>query len=169
MAPSKNRWPEAPLLLGALAALLCLALAHASEIVLGLKPCELCLAQRQVYWIAAGVALALAVAVRLRPRFVAAALLILAVCFLAQAALAAYHAGVEWRWWPGPARCASGGGRALTTGDMQALLSGKQEKVVQCDVAAIRIAGLSMAGWNAITALGLSIACLVGARTWSRQ
>jgi disulfide bond formation protein DsbB len=145
-----------------------IALAHASEILLGLRPCELCLTQREVYWASAAASVGLAALVRLRPRAGGAALLALALFFFAEAAVAAYHAGVEWRWWPGPARCTGGGAHVVTAADMQALLSGKPEKIVQCDVAAIRILGLSMAGWNTLVALALAIASLFAARRWSR-
>ncbi len=163
MSSFRPRGAEAPLLAGGAVALACLAAAHASEVFLGLRPCELCLAQRQVYWAIAAAAVLLAALVRLRPGAGAPALAGLGLLFFGEAALAGYHAGVEWRFWPGPARCTA------AAADMQALLSGKTEKIVQCNVAAIRVLGLSMAGWNALLALGLGLACLFAARRWSKR
>jgi disulfide bond formation protein DsbB len=40
---------------------------------------------------------------------------------------------------------------------MSGLLSGKPEHIIQCDVAAWRWLGLSMAGWNAVAALALTL------------
>ena len=78
---------------------------------------------------------------------------LLAALFLAECALAVYHAGVEWNWWPGPTSCTGAGVHALSVSDMSGLLSGKPQHIVQCDVAAWRFLGLSMAGWNALAAL----------------
>src|SRR3954470_16206515 len=92
-------WP----LFAACASAAMLAVAHAFETFGGLPPCHLCLYQRDVYWIAmalgvAGFVLAYGPAPWTRP----AANLLLALLFLAGAGIAAYHAGVEWKWWPGP-------------------------------------------------------------------
>ena len=43
-------------------------------------------------------------------------LVLLALIFLVSAALGAYHAGVEWGFWPGPSDC--GGAAAPQAGDM---------------------------------------------------
>jgi disulfide bond formation protein DsbB len=37
-------------------------------------------------------------------------------------------------------------------------------KVVRCDAAAIRILGLSLAGWNAVTSVGLAGLAVLGLR-----
>jgi disulfide bond formation protein DsbB len=48
---------------------------------------------------------------------------------------------------------------------MLALLKGVKIAVVQCDQAAWRLFGLSMAGWNALVALALALASLFVAAT----
>jgi disulfide bond formation protein DsbB len=141
-----------------------LATAHGFETFGHLPPCELCLHQREGYWIALTVALVGVAASRLgrvSPRPFA---LLLGLVFLGEAALAAYHAGVEWRWWPGPASCTGGHG-VVKPSDMLALLKGVKITVVQCDQAAWRLLGLSMAGWNALIALALALASLFVAAT----
>ena len=84
-----------------------------SQHVLGYIPCRLCYWQRQPYYVAMPVALALIV-MPLSDRARRGGLLVLALIFLVGAALGAYHAGVEWGFWPGPADCggaAAAGGR----------------------------------------------------------
>jgi len=152
------------LLFAAAASAVLLAIAHGFETFGRLPPCELCLHQREGYWIALAVALvgvAGSKVWRSAPRAVA---LLLGFIFLGEAALAAYHAGVEWRWWPGPASCTGGHG-VVKPSDMLALLKGARMTVVQCDQAAWRLLGLSMAGWNALVALTLALASLFMAAT----
>ena len=147
-------WPA--LALTASAAML--ATAHAFERLGGYAPCLLCLKQREVYWVAGGIALAGLALLRtragqaLRPWLA----LVLAAAFLFGAGLAAYHAGVEWKWWPGPGACAGAGGSVADL-DMSGLLDGTlRVRPPACDEAAWRLLGLSMAGWNALVSLGLA-------------
>jgi len=130
-----------------------LAVAHAFETFGHLAPCELCLKQRTVYWVAAGVAAISMVAVRLPggPKLRAASCWLLAAIFAVGTGVAAYHAGVEWKFWPGPQSCSGGG--SVNMADLQALLAGKLDKVVRCDQAAWRMFGVSMAGYNALASV----------------
>lgn len=155
-------WPA--LALAASAAML--ATAHAFERFGGYAPCLLCLKQREVYWVAGTLALAsLALAraplgAHLRPWMS----LGLAIVFLFGAGLAAYHAGAEWKWWPGPGACAGAGG-TVSSLDMSGLLDGSLKvKPPACDEAAWRLLGLSMAGWNVLVSLGLTFAGLLAWR-----
>ena len=140
---------------------------HALESWGGYPPCELCLHEREVVWTAfyAGLAgLAPAVAF---PRaawtraWMRVAVVAAAVAFAVGAALAAYHAGVEWRWWPGPAACTGGRHGPVSAADVRAVLSGARTvHMVRCDEAAFRLAGLSLAGWNALLSAALAVASL---------
>ena len=67
----------------------------------------LCLDQRKVYYVAIPLALIVALAASRgasRP-LVVGGLALLAVVMLCGAALAVYHSGVEWKFWPGPQDC----------------------------------------------------------------
>jgi disulfide bond formation protein DsbB len=79
------------------------------------------------------------------------------------AGIGAYHAGVEWSWWPGPSSC-SGGGLDLGGMDGGTLLSmDAPSGLVMCDAIVWQFLGLSMAGWNAVFSLmllGLWLAAL---------
>jgi disulfide bond formation protein DsbB len=135
-----------------------LAVAHAFQTFGHLSPCELCLKQRTLYWVAIGVCVAGLALRMLWRRFDSTRPInvVLTVVFLLEAALAAYHAGVEWKWWPGPASC-SGGATHVDPAALARLLSGVPIHVVACDQAAWVFLGLSMAGWNAVAAAGLTV------------
>lgn len=154
-------WPAVVLAVSAFM----LATAHAFERFGGYAPCLLCLKQREVYWVAGAVALVGIVLVRARgaARFRPWLALILAAIFLFGAGLAAYHAGVEWKWWPGPGAC-SGGGGTVSSLNMSGLLDGTLKvRPPACDTAAWRLLGLSMAGWNGLASLALAG---LGALAW---
>jgi disulfide bond formation protein DsbB len=153
LRPILARWP----LFALLASAAMLAAAHAFETFGHLAPCALCLKQREAYWIALAIASA-GIAGEFTPwreptRRIAAALLTLA--FLYGAGLAVYHAGAEWKWWPGPAACTGGAG-GVSSGDLEAILKGDKITMPACDKAAWVFLGLSMAGWNALISAGLA-------------
>lgn len=149
-----RHWPWAAVL----ASLALLAVAHAFESFGHLMPCELCLKQRTFYWIAiivAGAGLVWRAVARGRDptRLIN---VLLALVFLAEAAVAVYHAGVEWKFWPGPLSC-SGGATRVDPAALARLLSGAKMGIPACDKPAWVLLGLSMAGWNALAAAGLTV------------
>ncbi len=152
LRPFLDRWR----LFALLASAAMLATAHAFETFGHMSPCELCLKERTVYWVAGGLALAFMVLVRLAggARWRQATCWVLALAFLASAGLAAYHAGVEWKFWPGPESCTGAGKVDLKA--LQDMLAGKPQNLVRCDQPAWIFLGLSMAGWNAVVSVGLT-------------
>ncbi len=160
------RWP----LIALIASALMLAAAHAFETFGGLEPCALCLRQREVYWAAMAVAAAALVLGRFREgRSLAPwGAGLLAAIFLLGAGVAAFHAGVEWKWWPGPTTCTTGGG-GVDAASLMAALGGEQVRAPSCDRAAWVFAGLSMAGWNAIASLILAAGSVAAALRGSRR
>jgi len=166
LRPFLDRWRLVALLISAAM----LATAHAFQTFGGLAPCELCLKQRTVYWVAGGIAAAAMVLVRLPggARWREATCWVLALAFLASVGIAGYHAGVEWKFWPGPASC-SGGGK-VTMAALKDLLNGGGVKMPQCDQPAWVLLGLSMAGWNALASVvftALSVAAALRERAKS--
>jgi disulfide bond formation protein DsbB len=136
-----------------------------SQLVWGLAPCELCLLQRWPYYV--GVPLAAvtaALAFRAEPsKLVALLFSFLALVFLVSAGLAAYHAGVEWGFWPGPSACTGQYVAPASTDDfLKSLDAGAP---VRCDEAAIRILGLSLAGWNLLASLAIAGIAALGAKS----
>jgi disulfide bond formation protein DsbB len=123
--------------------------------VLGYAPCELCLWQRWPYYAGIPIALLVALAAPGRPELARAGLGLLAVLWLGSMVFGVYHAGVEWKWWLGPSTCGSQAGFSGGIPDLGA-------PVILCDTAAIRILGLSLAGWNALISLGLALVAIAG-------
>jgi disulfide bond formation protein DsbB len=135
------------------------------EYVLKLAPCPLCLMQRIPYHIIVPLSLLLAIAALVRaPRsllLVGFAVIAIAAC--CNIVLGAYHAGVEWHWWPGPTDC-SGPLTDLRTGG--SLLDQLHTvHVVRCDEAAWRFLGLSLAGYNVLISLALALIAGFGLST----
>lgn len=160
-----SRWPLAALIVSGLM----LAIAHAFETFGGLKPCHMCLQQREVYWATVGIsAIALAAsATRIGRRAPRTASLLLAIAFAYGAYLAGYQAGAEWKWWSEPATCEAAGG--VSYAQLQALVAGAPGASPSCDKAAWVFLGLSMAGWNflisvVLVAFSLAAALRKGAR-----
>jgi len=74
-----------------------------------------------------------------------------------------YQAGAEWGFWLGPRDC-SAGNAATNPDDVGGLLDAiKTSTVVSCTNPRLRILGVSLAGWNAVTMAGLIAVSLWGA------
>ncbi|MEL6257552.1 MAG: disulfide bond formation protein B [Pseudomonadota bacterium] len=142
-----------------------LAAAHAFEYFGQDAPCRLCLRQRDVYWASLAMAGTGWILFLAKPgtRFLTALNTMLALVFLTEAVVAGFHAGVEWDFWPGPAGCSALGDgdsiRNMTLGGLNNPIA-----IGDCGEAPWRILGLSMAGWNMLAALGLSIVSFAAAR-----
>lgn len=163
LAPLLDRWRLAALAVSAAM----LAIAHAFQTFGGYQPCTLCLRQREVYWVAATAAFVLMIAVRtpIGPRVRQLSCWLLGLIFLVGMGIAIYHAGAEWKFWPGPSTCSSAGGAGGVSADaMQALLNGAKIRPPACDQATWVFAGLSMAGWNAVASAGLVVLSVMAAR-----
>jgi disulfide bond formation protein DsbB len=129
----------------------------------GYLPCELCLKERFPYYAAIPIAaLALFFAGRGATNLLRAAFVVLGLIFAVSAVFGAYHAGVEWGFWPGPTECTGALNRAASVSDFLKQL--ETVKVVRCDSAALRILGLSLAGWNAVISTGLAALATLGLR-----
>ena len=141
----------------ALASAALLAVAHGFERFGGLAPCTLCLKQREVYWVALGLGLTGFALSRLSgsDRIRRGVAIALTIVFAYGAYLAAYHAGAEWKWWPGPSTC-SGLGTGVSAQAMADLLNGAKIEPPRCDEVAWVWLGLSMAGWNFLVYLALA-------------
>jgi disulfide bond formation protein DsbB len=136
--------------------------AWASQLWGGLSPCELCLGERvPYYW---GLPILLVILLlwdRLPATVWTIAMVVVAAIFVWSIYLGVFHAGVEWKFWPGPTAC-TGGATAIDLSQLANLDSAKS--VVPCDVVQWRdpILRLSLAGYNAIVSLVIAL-LLIGA------
>ena len=122
---------------------------------MGFPPCDLCLEQRPAYYFGAPFAALLAFTERRGfVMIIAAGLVLLALIFLANAALGVYHSGVEWHFWQGPTACT--GGQAMPDKVEDLLKQLQTIKVVRCDEVQLRILGLSLANANVIASAVLA-------------
>ena len=80
---------------------------------------------------------------------------LLAALFAYSTAFGLYHSGVEWGFWPGPAACTGTIKSAPKVDDFLKELQTIQ--IVRCDAVAIRILGLSLAGWNAVVSALIAV------------
>jgi disulfide bond formation protein DsbB len=140
-------------------ALATIAGAWGSQLLGGLVPCELCLAQRQAYyWGLPVLALILIFWNRIPLTVWYIAMVVALAIFVWSTYMGAYHAGVEWKWWPGPTACTGPGGD-LSFSDLS---SGTIARVVPCDEVQWRdpILKLSLAGYNALISAGMVVLLL---------
>ena len=146
----------------ALASIAILGAAFAFQYIGKLAPCELCILQRWPYVATIALGLLGLWAGRMRQPALTRGLLALAgLVFLVGAGVAAYHVGVEQKWWQGPTTCTGIG----DVGSVQDLLKKiESAPVVRCDEIAWSLFGISMAGYNFLLSLALAAICALAVR-----
>jgi disulfide bond formation protein DsbB len=164
--PSASRpmlWPALFLTAGmAVVVLSALGFEHIGHYV----PCALCLLQRWPYYIGIpiGILAILSAALNAPPAVTRALLLLAGLLMLVGAGMGVYHAGVEWKFWEGPATCSTSVD-AITKNAGDLLNEINIQHGPSCTDASLRVLGLSFAGWNVITSVVLAgIAVFGGSR-----
>jgi disulfide bond formation protein DsbB len=129
------------------------------QYVLEYKPCPLCLEERYAYYfgIPLAVLVVLGESVGSSRKVLLLALFAVAAGMLWNTGLSAFHAGVEWKWWPGPRDC-SGPLESLGAGNL--LRDLQSINIARCDDAAWRFLGISLAGYDAL--ISLTLAAIAG-------
>ncbi len=116
----------------------------------GYAPCELCYYQRYPYMGAIAVSaiglLAQKGVINLDKSFVLILLLLCGVLLTVDAGIAAYHTGVEYKWWQGPTSCTPTIDFSGSNEDRLAQLF--SAPIIRCDAAPWSLFGISMAGYN---------------------
>jgi len=134
---------------------------------MGYSPCELCLKQRYAYYLGLPLALAAWFSAGVNRRGARFLFALIALAFVANAVLAAYHSGVEFKWWPGPADCTGAYQGAGSAADFMKQL--QQTRVVRCDEVSLRILGFSLANANIFISAALAaLASLAAGRVTRR-
>jgi disulfide bond formation protein DsbB len=135
------------------------------QYVLGYMPCPLCLEQRYAYYfgIPLAVLVVLGESVGASRKVLLLALFAIAAGMIWNTGLSAFHAGVEWKWWPGPRDCS---GPLDSLGSSGGLLRDLQSiHVARCDDAAWRFLGISLAGYDVL--ISLALAAIAGLGVWA--
>jgi disulfide bond formation protein DsbB len=126
-----------------------------SQYVGKLYPCEMCWWQRYPHALAILAAVAACLSPISAPR--TRALVWLAAALIAvSGAIGAFHAGVEYGWWEGLTTCTTTGATSLD--DIMAV------PLIRCDQVQWSLAGISLAGFNAIFSLGGALVIALLAR-----
>ncbi len=137
-----------------------LAGAWISQLVGGLHPCEMCHWQRWPHYAALAPAIG---ALLIRAGGVQTMLVIFAaVLIAASGAIGLFHAGVEYGWWEGLTSCST----VTATGSLDDLMN---VPIIRCDVAPWTLAGISLAGYNALVSIGGALLILWGLRRQGRS
>ncbi len=134
------------------------------QYVMDLPPCPLCLEERNAYYFCVPLAALLCLGVNYgaTSKIMIAGFAVIAAFMLWNAGLGVYHAGIEWKFWPGPQDCSGPIDKFGAAGDVLKQLQ-QHISLVRCDAAAIRILGLSLAGWNVLVSFGLAVTAAWGA------
>jgi len=138
--------------------LLLLLGALGSQFLGGLYPCEMCHWQRWPHYSA--VLLAAATFVVPQRSLRASLVLVAALLIGISGAIGLFHAGVEYHWWNGITACTTTVSMAGTT-PAERLAAIMNAPMVRCDSAQWSLAGISLAGFNAIFSLGGAITIFV--------
>jgi disulfide bond formation protein DsbB len=133
------------------------------QCVLGYPPCPLCLEQRKAFYVCVPLAalLLLGAGYGASRKVLLLGFAVIMLAMLWNAGLSAYHAGIEWKFWPGPTEC-SGPIDKLGAGSLLNRL--QNIHIVRCDEAAWRLFGISLAGYDVIVSLILAVTAAFGFR-----
>ena len=132
--------------------------AYVAEYGFGLYPCEMCWWQRYPHFAAlalAGLAF-LAAPARLWTGLAALAILV-------SAGIGAFHAGVEYKWWPGITSCARIVPSDPGASPLEAIMN---TPMISCDEPQWALLGISLAGLNFLIAAagGLAVLALLASK-----
>jgi len=133
------------------------------QYVLGYPPCPLCLEQRDAFYVSVPLAALLWLGVNhgASSKVIIAGFVVITLAMLWNTGLSAYHAGVEWKLWPGPTDCS---GPINSLGSASNMLNRLQDiRIVRCDEAAWRFLGISLAGYDVLVSLFLATIAAWGA------
>ena len=134
------------------------------QYVLGYPPCPLCLDQRNAFYVSVPLAALLWLGSHFGAsnKVMIAGFAVITAVMLWNTGLSTYHAGVEWKFWPGPTDCS---GPINSLGSAGNLLKQLQDiRIVRCDEAAWRFLGISLAGYDVLVSLFLAAIAAWGAK-----
>jgi len=131
--------------------------AMASEYFGGLNPCLLCHYQRVPYYAVAVIALTAI----LFPKVTTDALIIMAITFVIGGGIGVFHVGVEQGWWEGTRGCVGDAPASQSLDDLRAQIMAAP--IVRCNEIQWSLFGITMAGYNVLASLGLTVFAVMAA------
>jgi disulfide bond formation protein DsbB len=126
-----------------------------SEFIGGLYPCEMCHWQRWPHEAAIGLAI---LAFFLKPPARTILILLAAIAIIISGGIGVFHAGVEYGWWEGLTSCSN----TAQGGSLADIMSAP---LIRCDVPQWTLAGISLAGFNALFSIAGGVAILAMLRS----
>ena len=149
----------------ALVGALGIATVYFFQYVLLILPCPLCLEQRIAFYFSIPLAALLWLGAQYGAsrKILLLGFLAIMLAMLWNTGLSAYHAGVEWKWWPGPNDCS---GPIDKFGNAQDIVNQLQNRIslIRCDEAAWRFLGISLAGYDVLLSFFLAAVAAWGAK-----
>jgi disulfide bond formation protein DsbB len=135
------------------------------QYVLGYMPCPLCLDQRYAFYFSIPLAVMVVLGERVGAsrKVLLAALFAIAALMIWNTGLSAFHAGVEWKWWPGPRDCSGPLDSLASPGGLLRQL--ESIHIARCDDAAWRFLGISLAGYDVL--ISAALAAIAGFGFWA--
>lgn len=135
------------------------------QYVLGYPPCPLCFEQRNAFYVSVPLAALLWLGANhgASSKVMVAGFAVIVAAMLWNTGLSTYHAGVEWKFWPGPTDCSGPINSLGSTGNL--LKSLQDIRIVRCDEAAWRFLGISLAGYDVLVSLFLAAVAAWGFKT----
>jgi len=146
-----------------------LAGAYFFQYVVGLQPCVLCLYQRvpHALLVILGLTALLLAWKYKKPKRAAFIILLCSVIYAIGAGLGFYHAGVEQHWWVSILEACSN--PMISSGTKDLLSQIEKAQAVRCDAVAWQMFGISMAGYNGILSLLMTIYTAIAAVMITRK
>lgn len=138
-----------------------------SEVALDLEPCILCIYQRIPFVIGAVLGM-LGLTLRNKPQIADGILGILAVNFMTNSGIAAYHTGVEQKWWTSKVEGCAATFENLGNTEAAKATQSLLENILSAPTGNCAeipwedpLLGLSMANYNVALCFGIFVACLL--------
>ena len=120
---------------------------------IGFTPCQLCIHQRWPWYL---IILLSFVSIFYNNRIYPYNKFIIFFLFVGSAAYAGWHAGIEWAFWEGPSTCTTDTNKIESHDNLLENIQSIQS-FVPCNEASFRFLGISLAGYNFISSLIMSI------------
>ena len=120
---------------------------------IGFTPCQLCIYQRWPWYLIIFLSL---ISIFYEKKIYPYNKFIIFLFFVGSTAYAGWHAGIEWAFWEGPSTCTTGTNKIDSHDNLLENIQSIQS-FVPCNEASFRFLGISLAGYNFISSLIMSI------------